>query len=131
TANGNAISVDPTEFQWFVTATHSVSGQKLRLPLYYRAVTPTIQNIASPALAAVLADQPAQAPSTCVRDTNSSYTLQWAYTVPTGGPNPVGFRLQEATRSADVFFDPATEVLVAGANSTWAAGNDWSSQVDP
>jgi hypothetical protein len=130
TANGNLIHADPTEFQWFVTATHSVSGQKLRMPFYFRAVAPEIPNLTSP-VQQILADQPPQAPSTCVGDTNSSYTIQWTYTAPSGGPAPVGYRVQEATRTAELFFDPADEALVAGANSTWTGGSDWSSQVNP
>jgi len=129
--------VDPTEFQWFVTAVHSVSGQKLRMPFYYRAVSPTFTNIAAPVLAQIQADQPPQAPSTCVGDTNSSYTLQWSYTAPTEGPAPVGFRVQEATRTTNIFFDDASSPLTGGANAIWGsssppapAGSDWSSQVN-
>jgi hypothetical protein len=128
--------VDPTEFQWFVTASHSVSGQKLRMPFYYRAVSPTITNIAAPLLA-IQADQAPQAPSVCVGDTNSSYTLQWSYTAPSGGPAPVGFRVQEATRTTNIFFDDASSPLANGANAIWGsssppapAGSDWSSQVN-
>jgi len=137
TANGALINVDPTEFQWFVTAVHSVSGQKLRMPFYYRAVSPTFTNIAAPVLAQIQADQPPQAPSTCVGDTNSSYTLQWSYTAPTEGPAPVGFRVQEATRTTNIFFDDASSPLTGGANAIWGsssppapAGSDWSSQVN-
>ncbi len=145
TAYGSLINADPTEFQWFVTATHAASGQKLRVPFYYRAVKPAITNITSPVLAQIQADQPAQAPSTCVRDTNSSFTVLWTYTDPPAGPDndppakdPVGFRLQEATRTADVFFDDASVPLASPSNTTWSSssppapsGSDWSSQVDP
>src|SRR5262249_23009265 len=101
------------------------------MPLYLRAVAPTIPNLASPVQQLVVGDQAAQPPSDCVRDTNSSYGLQWSYTIPNGGPAPAGFRIQEATRTTQIFFDNADEVLVAGANSTWQGGNDWSSQVNP
>ena len=130
TANGNLINADPTEFQWFITATHNSSGQRVRMPFYYRAVTPTIQNITAPDQLTMLADQPEQPPSNCATDTNSSFTVRWSYTAPAGGPAPVGFRVQEATRSTNVFFDDAEEPLVANANSKWSGGNDWSSAVN-
>lgn len=130
-ADGRLISVDPTEAQWFARATHGSSGQTLRMPLYFRAVAPVIPDITAPDLLPIAADLPPQPPSACVRDTNSVYTISWTYNAPGGGPQPAGFRVQEATRSADLFFDNADEPLVAGANSTWSAGNDWSSQINP
>jgi hypothetical protein len=36
-ADGTLITTNPTEFQWYVTAT-ATSGQTLRMPFYYRAV---------------------------------------------------------------------------------------------
>src|SRR5439155_26023005 len=79
TANANLINVDPTEFQWFITATQTGSTQQLRMPLYYRAVTPTITNIASPVQGPILADRAAVGGG-CAQDTNSAYTVQWSYT---------------------------------------------------
>jgi hypothetical protein len=39
--DGQQISPAGKEFQWFATAEHSVTGQRLRIPLYYRAVAGT------------------------------------------------------------------------------------------
>jgi len=130
-ANGNLIVADPTEFQWYITATHSASGEKLRMPFYYRAIAPTVPNITAPDQQAILADQPEQPPGNCASDMNSSYAMRWSYTAPAGGPLPVSFRCQEATRSSSVFFDNANEVLVASANSKWSGGADWSTQINP
>src|SRR5689334_1853865 len=41
-ANGSSITVDGTQFQWYVTASRTDGGQNLRMPFYYRAVLPTI-----------------------------------------------------------------------------------------
>lgn len=38
-ANGAAITESGTEFQWYVTATNLATGQQLRMPFFYRAVT--------------------------------------------------------------------------------------------
>jgi hypothetical protein len=138
TAQGSLINVAPTEFQWFVRAIHNVSGQKLRMPFYYRAVLPTIANIGAPVQGPIVSDLGPQGTNTCVRDTNTSYTVNWSYTPPNDGPAPVGFRVQEGTRTTDVFFDDASEPLAAGSNSKWdsssppaPAGSDWTSQADP
>ncbi len=132
-ADGNLILADPSEFQWYVTATHASTGQALRMPFFYRAVRALIPNITSPNQQQPTGtEQPAPAPSpSCPVDTNGSYTINWTYTKPSGGPNPVGFRVQEATRSTEVFFDNADEPLVAGANSKWAGSAQWTSQVNP
>ena len=130
TANGNVITNDPTEFQWFVTATPTIATQSMRIPFYYRAVSPTLQNVVAPVQGPILADNPG-AGGACGLDTNSSYTVQWSYTIPNGGPAPAGFRIQEATRSTNIFFDDASEALIASGNSKWTGGNDWSSQIDP
>jgi subtilisin family serine protease len=137
TAHGALINVDPTEFQWFITATHTVTGQKLRMPFYYRAVAPTILDITAPVLAQIQGDQAPQGQSPCAGDTNSSYTILWSYNPPNGGPSPAGFRVQEATRTTNIFFDDASTPLVGGANAIWSsssppapAGSDWSSQVN-
>jgi hypothetical protein len=77
---------------------------------------------------------PSPAAQSCPVDTNGNYTINWTYTKPSGGPNPVGFRVQEATRSESVYFDNADEPLVAGANSKWADTGtppQWSSQINP
>ena len=131
TANGNLISADPTEFQWFVSATHSASGQSMRMPFYYRAVAPAIPNIVAPVQQAVLADYPPATNGDCSLDNDSRYSVRWTYTVPSGGPAPVGFRIQESTRSSVLFFDDASSPLVANANANWSGGMDWVSTANP
>ncbi|HYY57879.1 MAG TPA: S8 family serine peptidase, partial [Pyrinomonadaceae bacterium] len=135
-ADGNLIVADPSEFQWYVTATHAATGQKLRMPFYYRAVRALIPNITSPDQQAPTGtEQPAPSPSpNCPVDTNGNYTIHWTYTKPSGGPAPVGFRVQEATQSTEVFFDDADEPLVAGENSKWINATtppQWTTQVNP
>ena len=132
-ADGNVITADPTEFQWYVTAASAT--QTLRMPFYYRAVRPTIPNITSPVQQPpenVQAPSPTPAESDCSTfDTDGNYTVRWTYTKPTDGPDPVGFRVQEGTRSEELFFDNANEALVAGDNSKWTGTDQWNSSVNP
>jgi hypothetical protein len=127
-ADGNQILGDPTEFQWYVTAASAT--QTLRMPFYYRAVRAEVPNITAPnQLAPLGTEQPSAA--TCPGDTNGSYTVSFEYQKPADGPNPVGFRVQEATRSDSKFFDNADEPLAGGANSKWTGSAQWNSQVNP
>ncbi len=128
TANGSQINVDPTEFQWYVTATHASTGQSLREPFYYRAVRPDIPNITSPVQQT---PENTEQAGDCPVDTNGNYRVRWTYTAPNGGPAPTGFRVQEATRTEQKFFDNADELLLAGANSQWAGSAQWRSQINP
>jgi hypothetical protein len=128
-ATGSQINVDPTEFQWYVTATHASTGQSLRMPFYYRAVKPEIPNVTSPVQQSPEnTEQPAP---DCPVDTNGNYRIRWNYTAPNGGPAPAGFRVQEATRTEEKYFDNADELLVAGANSKWSGSAQWTSQTNP
>jgi len=130
-ADGTQIQIPDLELQWYVTATHASSGRTLRMPFYYRAVLPVVQNIIAPLQGApTFVETPAADPA-CGTDTNGSYTVNFSYTKPAGGPAPVGFRVQEGTRSQQVYFDNADEPLVAGANSKWTGTNNWSSQANP
>lgn len=128
-ANGSQINVDPTEFQWYVTATHAPTGQSLRMPFYYRAVRPDIPNVTSPVQQAL--ENTEQSTPDCSVDTNGAYRVRWTYTVPNGGPAPSGYRVQEATRSEQKFFDNADELLLAGANSKWTGSAQWISFLNP
>ncbi len=130
-ADGTQITTAPTEFQWFVTATPA-TGQRLRMPFYYRAINATIPNITAPEQQELEGvEQPPAMAGSCPIDTNGSYTVRWAYSLPGGGSLPVGFRVQEATRSDEVFFDPADEPLVGGANSMWTGSAQWNTQTNP
>lgn len=126
-ANGANITPD-TEFQWYVTATHAASGQTVRMPFYYRATA---------AASTAGANAPNQTPPTtdsqstsngCFIDFDGSYNINWTYA---GAAAPVGFRVQEATSIASIFFDNADEPLVNGANSKWAGSAQWVTQVNP
>jgi hypothetical protein len=132
-ADGRLIPADPTEFQWYVTATSA--GQTLRMPFYYRAVRPTILNITAPeqqALENTQPPSPTPTPAGCsVFDTDGNYTVKWTYTKPASGPDPAGFRVQEATRSQEIFFDAADEALVAGENSQWTGSDQWNTSINP
>ena len=127
-ADGRQITIDPTEIMWYVTAA-SGSGQKMRMPFYFRAVAATIPNITAPVQLEPTGTE--ETAGSCAGDTNGNFTVRYNYTAPEGGPAPVGFRVQEGTRSDEKFFDPADEPLVAGANETFAGSEQWNSQINP
>jgi len=128
-ANGASIAPG-TEFQWYVYAAHASNGQAMRMPFYYRATGATVAN----------ANAPNQTPPTtlpgtvgangCYNDADGNYSVNWTYTA-TGGVNPIGYRVQEATSIASIFFDNADEPLVNGANSKWSGSAQWTTQVNP
>ncbi|MBA2430648.1 MAG: S8 family serine peptidase, partial [Chthoniobacterales bacterium] len=128
-ANGNQIGIDGSQFMWYVTAS-SPNGQNLRMPFYYRAVAATVPNITAPVQTAPTGVENPGNP--CPVDTNGSYNVNWTYTPPAaGGASPIGFRIQEATRSQSIYFDDASQPLVGGANSRWTGSAQWSSAVNP
>lgn len=150
--DGNQVITDPTELQWYVTATQNSTGNKLRMPFYYRAVAASLGNVVAPNQGPITETEPTPTPTAsptptptataspsatptatpnCPSDTNGNYTINFTYTGPSGGPKPVGFRVQEATRSESKFFDNASEVLQAGANSKWTGSAQWESQPNP
>ena len=116
-ADGTQIDLDPTEFQWYVTATHSSSGRKLRMPFYFRAVTAIFPNSAAPNQLppeGTEGPSPSPSPTPCAGDSNGDYTIKWTYTT----PPKLRFRVQEATRSEPIFFDNADEPLVPMPSGT-------------
>ena len=141
-ADGTQIDLDPTEFQWYVTATQAASGKKLRMPFYFRAITAVFPNSVAPNQQV---PQGVEQPSAgCPIDTNGSYTVNWTYTTPAN----TGFRVQEATFTNTIFFDNADQLLmpivsgtsVFNENSIWRdagiAGTpqippEWTSEVNP
>lgn len=128
-ANGANIAPD-TEFQWFVTATHAATGQTVRMPFYYRATATTVSSANAPNQTAPTAQPGTPDANGCSVDLDGSYNINWTYAA-TGGVNPVGFRVQEASNIASIFFDPADEPIVNGANSKWAGSAQWTTQVNP
>lgn len=129
--DGRRVLIPEFEFQWYVTATQTGSGRTLRMPFYYRAVPPVARNSAAPVLLAPTGVESPAADPACGTDTDGSYTLNFRYTVPSGGATPLGFRVQEATTIRQLFFDNADEVLVGGSNSRWTGTSGWSSQANP
>lgn len=67
----------------------------------------------------------------CSTDTDGAFALNFAYTAPAGGPDPSGFRIEQATRVDEAFFDDADEPLSNGDNALWDGTSGWSSQVNP
>jgi subtilisin family serine protease len=87
-ANGSSITVDGTQFQWYVTANRSDGGQNLRMPFYYRAVRPTI-TMNAPALNPANDTEVSGNPPV---DINGSYSLGYSYTA---APAPAQYRVEE------------------------------------
>ncbi|HKQ08320.1 MAG TPA: S8 family serine peptidase [Blastocatellia bacterium] len=100
-ANGAGIAVDGTQFQWYVNASRMDGGQNLRMPVYYRAVRPTIA-MSAPTLNAPVDTEVSGNPPV---DINGTYSLTYTYA---GSPAPAQFRVEEQkdnggfTRLADV-----------------------------
>ncbi|MDX6445313.1 MAG: hypothetical protein QOH71_2387 [Blastocatellia bacterium] len=42
TVSGEAVPANPTQIEWYVTATRTDGGQTLRMPFQYRAIAPTV-----------------------------------------------------------------------------------------
>jgi hypothetical protein len=67
----------------------------------------------------------------CSLDSDGSYTLNFSYTLPSGGNEPVGFQVQEATLFEMRFDDDADGQLSGGSNTKWAGTAGWQSSVNP
>ena len=141
-SDGQQILIDQSEFQWYVTATHGTTSESLRMPFYYRAVNAVLPNSAAPNLTAITGTEGAGSP--CPTDTNGNYTVEYTYT----GPQLLRFRVQEATFTTSLFFDPADEPLrpnavgttVVNENTLWRDAGisgtpqtppEWTSEVNP
>jgi subtilisin family serine protease len=84
--NGESIA-NLTQAQWYVTANRSNGGQRLRMPFYYRAVTPTATMTAAslnPASGTEVSGAP-------LIDINGSYSLTYSI----AGSTPAKFRIEE------------------------------------
>jgi subtilisin family serine protease len=82
---------DPTQIEWYLTATRADGGQRLRMPFYYRAVKPTI-TMAAPTFNSITGTEVTDNPPV---DINGAYQLNFA--APTTGASPSKFRVQEST----------------------------------
>ena len=86
--NGQSVAADPTQAQWYIVATRTDGGQRLRMPFYYRAVAPTLA-MAAPALAPVAGTEVSGNPPI---DINGNYSLSYSFS---GSPAPAKFRIEE------------------------------------
>ncbi len=80
-----------SQIQFYVTANRADGGQRLRMPFYYRAVSPTVAGAAAPQMGSVGGNEVAGTPAT---DINGAYELYWA--APASGPQPSKYRVQES-----------------------------------
>lgn len=81
---------DPTQIEWYVTATRADGGQRLRMPFYYRAVKPTVA-VAAPAMSGVTGTEVTDTPPV---DINGAYQLNFAR--PSTGASASKLRVQES-----------------------------------
>ncbi|HYH86373.1 MAG TPA: S8 family serine peptidase [Pyrinomonadaceae bacterium] len=83
-------AADATQVQWYVTATRTDGGQRLRMPFYFRATRPTIA-AAAPAIGGVSGNEVADAPAV---DINGAYRLQ--FSKPSTGAQASKLRVEES-----------------------------------
>ena len=88
-------------------------------------------NLAAPVQQALTGVETPAADPACGTDTDGAYTINYTYTAPPGGPDPVKVLIEQATRVEQAFFDNADEPLAGGSNSLWQGTSGWSSQVNP
>lgn len=111
--DGQAVAANPTQAQWYIVASRTDGGQNLRMPFYYRAVTPSVA-MAAPALAPAAGAEVSGNPPI---DINGSYSLSYSFS---GSPAPAKFRVEQQKDSAGfaVLGDvPASQTSFAINNS--------------
>ena len=81
---------DPTQIQWYVTATRADGGQRLRMPFYYRAVRPAL-TASAPTIGDITGTEVAGNPPL---DVNGAYRINFAR--PTTGSQAQALRIQES-----------------------------------
>jgi hypothetical protein len=79
---------DPTQAQWYIVASRTDGGQRLRMPFYYRAVRPNV-SLGAPTLAPATGNEVSGNPPI---DIDGSYTLSYSFS---GSPAPAQFRVEE------------------------------------
>lgn len=92
TVNGEAVPANPTQIEWYVTATRTDGGQVLRMPFQYRAIAPTVATFA-PNLNNADNTEFSGNPAT---DIDGNYGLSFAAT---GTNAPAKFRLEESNNN--------------------------------
>jgi subtilisin family serine protease len=85
--DGQSITTNGTQAQWYVTAVR-VDGQRLRMPFFYRAITPP-GTLGAPALLPATGTEVAGAPPI---DINGAYSLAYSFAA---SPTPAKFRVEE------------------------------------
>jgi hypothetical protein len=86
--DGQSVAAN-TQAQWYVTAVRA-DGQRLRMPFYYRAITPPV-TLTAPALAPASGTEVSGNPPI---DIDGSYSLPYSFA---GSPAPAKFRVEEQT----------------------------------
>jgi subtilisin family serine protease len=92
TVNGEAVPSDPTQIEWYVTATRTDGGQTLRMPFQYRAIAPTVAMFV-PALNNAGNTEFSGNPAT---DIDGNYQLSFAAT---GANAPAKLRIEESNNN--------------------------------
>jgi subtilisin family serine protease len=90
TVNGEAVPANPTQIEWYVTASRTDGGQTLRMPFQYRAIAPTVAMFA-PTLNNAGNTEFSGNPAT---DINGNYQLTFAAT---GTNAPAKLRIEESS----------------------------------
>ena len=80
--------INGRQAQWYVTAVRSDGGQRLRMPFYYRAITPA-GTLAAPVLSPAAGTEVSGNPPI---DINGSYSVLYSFAA---SPTPAKFRVEE------------------------------------
>lgn len=92
TVNGEAVPTNPTQIEWYVTATRTDGGQTLRMPFQFRAIAPTV-TMAAPNLNNPGNTEISGNPAT---DIDGNYQLSFAST---GTNAPAKLRIEESNNN--------------------------------
>lgn len=92
TVNGESVPANPTQIEWYVTASRTDGGQTLRMPFQYRAIAPTVAMFA-PTLNNASNTEFTGNPAT---DIDGNYLLSFAAT---GTNAPAKFRIEESNNN--------------------------------
>jgi subtilisin family serine protease len=130
TVNGNGTLPANSILTWYVNALHDDTGQRLRMPFLYRALAFPVPALGQPDAPTIGNASPPNSEG-CAVSFDNAFSLDWNYTPAGAALDPEGYRLQRGSFEAELFFDDASETLVAGANSTWSGSEQWSSAVNP
>ncbi|HJQ69956.1 MAG TPA: S8 family serine peptidase, partial [Blastocatellia bacterium] len=114
-ANGESITAAAAQFQWYVTASRASGGQSLRMPFYYRAVSPAVT-----LAAATLSASGAEVVGSPAIDINGGYSLSYS-----AAGSPAKYRIEEQngagafTRLADADAGQTTYDIAGRPNGVY------------